>query len=178
MSDILIKKIASRVEAEVAEYGIADEQKMLYPLPITFTDLLFSEHLLGFRVPELWGKVLSEVGNGGYGPGYGFLGLFSGARDESGLDSIDIYSKYREPAPNIDDWAWPEKLLPICHWGCDIYSCIDCKAAPHPVILFDPHMLPDDVQAAFIPHMPSLESFLESWANGENLWEKIYGKME
>ncbi len=40
----------------------------------------------------------------------------------------------------------PLKMLPICNWGCGIYSCLDCRTTDAPVYVYNPdlHVLADD----------------------------------
>ena len=66
-------------------------------------------------------RICIEIGNGGFGPGYGLIGLSSGARDDAGKTGTDIRQEFRE---NTDDpnWRWPYGPLPICYW--DVESCV------------------------------------------------------
>src|SRR6266404_724628 len=34
---------------------------------------------------------------------------------------------------------WPERLVPICNWGCAVYSCVDCSTSEYLMTVFDPN---------------------------------------
>ena len=76
-----------------------------------------AEEEIGYPLTPLLRRLYLEVGNGGFGPGYGILGLKDGHSDDGGHTAIELY---RERAPR-------EGLLPVCYWGCGIYSLIDCR---------------------------------------------------
>src|SRR6185436_17606875 len=78
------------------------------------------EELLGVSLPWIVEAVYTTVGNGGVGPGYGLYDL-----DEA----VASYSVYATPDPSeYPGWSWPKGLLPICDWGCAVYSFVDCTA--------------------------------------------------
>ena len=130
-----------------------------YP-PASAETLARAEERLGFRLPELLRKMYLEVGNGGYGPGYGIVGLEGGYletdniafHDGSGLDLVQLYDGFRgvgEPLSPIEhDFdaggslrmdpekdVWYNQLVPISNWGCWRISCIDCSKKNAPVLL-------------------------------------------
>ena len=90
--------------------------------PATAAAIEDAEASLGVALPPLLRRLYVEIGNGGFGPGYGVLGLVGGATDSRGHSAIDLHRR------------WPtettEVLLPICHWGCGIYSLIECAPDP------------------------------------------------
>jgi hypothetical protein len=69
---------------------------------------------------------------------------------------IPSYPRVSEDEP---DWpGWPHGLLAVCHWGCAIWSCVDCTSAEGRAIRFDPN---DAVpggrwKVAWQPERPSL----------------------
>lgn len=73
--------------------------------------------------------------NGGFGPGYGVMGVEGGFTDDLGHTVADLFEVYRQPDPEDPTWEWPERFLPICHWGCVVYSGIDCGQNLAPVYL-------------------------------------------
>lgn len=98
------------------------------------------ERRVGRPLPTLWRRVYTEVGNGGFGPGYGLLGLVTGARTDEGDSAAEFVEELLGGEdPEDPDFAWPEGLVPICHWGCAIYSCIDLRTEAAPVVRFDPN---------------------------------------
>jgi hypothetical protein len=147
-----------------------------YP-PITPARLSDTEQHLGFSLPHLLGRIYTEIANGGIGPGYGLLGITDGAPDDLGHTALDLYQIYRQSDPDDPLWYWPPAMLPICHWGCAIYSCLDCRTPNTPVLIFDPngHTLGTPWNDAFLPHTASFEEWLTLWLDGVDLWAVVYG---
>lgn len=48
---------------------------------------------------------------------------------------LSLYGGYREKPPGGMS-EWREKMLPVCTWGCDIYSCLDCGKPEAPVLVY------------------------------------------
>lgn len=65
---------------------------------------------------------------------------------------------------------WPQGVLPICHWGCAIYSCVDCRDETSKVIRFDPNPVDRDWSVAWGNENHTLASWLEGWLQGEELF--------
>lgn len=87
---------------------------------------------LGFRPPELLLRVYREVGNGGFGPGYGLLGLQGGWWAFRRMTAVGTYLWLRQeddgadllPGEDLCDPEIREGMLPICHLGCGIYDLV------------------------------------------------------
>jgi hypothetical protein len=134
-------------------------QLPLFPL-ISLTAVEAQEKRLGFLLPTLLTEMYTQVGNGGFGPGYGIYGLEGGflrkdpraSEDDPGASLVDYYLACRPSDTSLADmrhdfkrdgslfygealWENPGKLIEICSWGCDQYSCIDCSQANTPVML-------------------------------------------
>lgn len=145
--------------------------------PVTTpSSIAADEQTLGFALPPLLKRLYVEVGNGGWGPGYGLLGLTGGAKDELGHTAIEDYLHRRRKNPADPTWAWQEGLLPICHWGCGIHSCIDCLQPGFPVIAFDPNVHDDgnDWTDALFPECDEFDQWVQLWADGHDLWQRLY----
>ena len=146
--------------------------------PLARDDVLAGdERRLGFNLPALLKRLYGEIGNGGFGPGYGLIGLSGGALDDLGRTAPEIYAALSQPGADDSDFIWPTGLLPICHWGCAIYSCIACAAPGFPMKIFDPnlHASINSWDDAFFAEGLSFDEWIEAWARGEDLWEKSYG---
>src|SRR5215510_6467043 len=85
-------------------------------------------------------RIYIEIGNGGFGPGYGLIGLTNGAPDDIGKIAPEIYNQLRSADRDDPNWKWPHGLLPICHWGCAILSCVDCTDPNFRMRIFDPNV--------------------------------------
>jgi hypothetical protein len=144
-----------------------------------------AERALGFALPEFLKELYFEVGNGGFGPGYGLLGVRGGAR-EDGRTVVDLYRQMRQPDPADPHWRWPEHLLPIATLGCGMYVCVRCSKPDESVVWFEPnpHVEGGSWEDAFIPLAPSVAAWLEAWLAGsdtftlESAWEAKFGKGE
>ena len=160
---------ARRLETDMGWDGF-ERRPQLQP-PVTTPALKEAEARLGFALPAVMRQLYTSVANGGFGPGYGLIGLIGGARSDLDRDAVEEYLAFRQPDPDDAGYEWPERLLPIAHWGCAIYSCVDCGRDDAPVVRFDPNPVDDDWSIAFAPEGQTLCSWLEDWLRGEELFE-------
>lgn len=149
--------------------------EILHP-PVTQDEIKKAETEVGFSIPAPLKQLYLEVGNGGFGPGYGILGLDGGHTTDEGDSIIKHYQLLCQSDPEDPSWSWPEGLLPFCHWGCAIYSCASSLEPNFPIKWFDPNghgpsSLPWD--SAFISHKPAFRDWLESWLRGADLWGEL-----
>jgi len=156
--------------------------------PASIRQVADAEKRLGFPLPPLLRQAYLEVANGGFGPGFGIYGLpVAGAGDAE--TAVGKYLALRERQTNP---AWPKALVPICYWGSGIASYLDCSAPEAAVIRVDGNMPKANV-AERIPasrrykrdadladacwiESPSLEPWLEAWANGKLVFYMAYGE--
>src|SRR5262249_31445331 len=108
------------------------------------------------------------------GPAYGLIGLPGGFVDDQGKSIVDLYESYHVTDPEDETWQWPDGLVPMCHWGCAIYSCVDSHTGS--VITFDPGKQPEGkpLMLAFAQSHPSVAAWFEDWANGVKLWDQLF----
>jgi hypothetical protein len=139
--------------------------------PASEATLAKAEEQLGFQLPAVLRQVYGMVGNGGFGPGYGLIGIVGGVRDDLGRDVVTDYLLRREGDPHDPGWSWPAKLLAVCHWGCGIYSCVDCARGDAPVIRFDPNVVDRDWSIAFGQEQPTFAAWVQAWLAGEEMFE-------
>jgi hypothetical protein len=148
----LIDLIHKRVKGGHRATSMGDSRRF-YP-PVGLKVVEEAEASLGFRLPSLLREMYTQVGNGGFGPGYGIFGLADGAPAYDGggneYDLTGYYCLYRgqQDMPELEhDFAngslaltsldqWFDKLVPICDWGCNHHSLIDCSKVETPVIHF------------------------------------------
>ena len=117
--------------------------------PATVEALAQAERQLGFALPSFLRRVYLEVGNGGFGPGYGLLPL-NDLPPTGNPDTTSLVAEYQGmrsmSQKDIDEhWAdeeekpvlWPERVLLLCDWGCNIYSCLDCSSSDLPIFRMD-----------------------------------------
>jgi hypothetical protein len=121
-------------------------------------------------------RIYQEIGNGGFGPGYGLIGVSNGVPDYDGMTVPAIYELFRGSSTDEPDWNWPERLLPVCDWGCAIRSCVDCADPNFRMRIFDPNVHDgDDWADSFFEESPNFETWITAWASGVDLWNAMYG---
>src|SRR5688572_31077555 len=91
-----------------------DVTAKLFPVALA-SQVAEAERALGFELPEVLKALYLQVGNGGYGPGYGLVGVAGGATDDTGKNVVELYQAYATPDPGDPHWRWPARLLPVAH---------------------------------------------------------------
>lgn len=122
---------------------------------------------LGIALPPLLRRLYLEIGDGDFGPGYGFFGAQNGL-----LARFRLAELGRRERKQGD---WPAQVLPICDWGEGMQSCIDCQTPDYQVIFADPvcaHAEHGDGRG-FLPEKIAFRNWLEAWADGVDLWRRI-----
>ncbi len=159
------------VSAALDRYAIPTARTDMARLPTfaraTPEAIVSAEAALGRPLPPLLSELYVHVANGGFGPGYGFIGLPGGALLDTGASLVSLYQGFRQPDPEDPEWAWPSRLLPVSHWGCAVYSCVSFTY-PYPVVRFDPngHELGTRWEGAFQPEAQSFEVWFQAWLSG------------
>jgi hypothetical protein len=131
-------------------------------------EIALTEAELGFHLPPLLRRVY-VIANGGIGPGYGLLPVGEGDDTLAALyrSFVDSAHAPKPGEPGFDQYPWPEKLLPICDWGCAIWSCLDCRSDDGPVVTASNG-------EAFVSTGHSLGSWLAAWLAGVDLGEEMF----
>jgi len=142
------------LEARAA--GLVQKLPLLKP-PASVEAIEATEHRLGYPFPSLLRRLYLEVGNGGFGPGYGIIGLAEGIGD-------------RNPRQDLPHGTWNTAcpagvaLFPLCTWGCGIYSFVDCADAQGRMWAWDPNPAPsDDIGKALFKEELALHDWLGRW---------------
>jgi len=172
MSTLIDELNRSVHSGRLVTYMVDWQEPRLFP-PASAEQLAASEAKLGFEIPALLREVLVSVGNGGFGPGYGLLGIEGGADDGSmqGSNAVDLYTSFRAKPKTP---AWPRKVIPICHWGCEIYSCLDCSSDDGPVIAFDPGRKGSGPwRRDYKIHVDTFSGWLTKWLRDEELFDSM-----
>jgi hypothetical protein len=115
-------------------------------------------------------QVYGTVANGGFGPGYGLIGLAAGHLSDLKRDVLREYQMFRQADPSEPGRSWPEQTLPICHWGCAIYSCVDCTTTDGAIARFDANPVAEDCSVAWGPENVDLIQWLQAWLDGTELF--------
>lgn len=172
----LIQRLSERLRQEPESKDVLGNAFRAYP-PATQNALTSTERRLGFSLPQTLRKIYLNVANGGFGPGYGVMGVEGGFTDDLEHTVADLYESYRQSDPEDPSWQWPEQFLPICHWGCVIYSVVDCSRSPGPIYFADISVKEpgEPMQTIMHLHKPSFEVWLGDWLDGKDLWGEVWG---
>lgn len=155
--------------------------------PLDEATLREAEARLGFTLPTLLRRLYGEVANGDFGPCLLPLTLPNEGLSRHGVDTVIAwYRAFRDNPLTEEDLAylydpavdeqlppaeWPERLLQISDWGCNIYSLADCSQRELPVLRND-----NNVSWTILAHeAASLHEWLERWLDGEKLFYLDWG---
>jgi hypothetical protein len=121
-----------------------------------------TEAALGFHLPPLLRRLYTEIGDGGFGPGEGIVGV--GAL-------VDLHQSYaHDLAVEQELGEWPRGLVPLCELDETLIACVDCTDPVGPIVDFDLYDVDIDegegFDEAFAPRAPSLEVWLREWLVG------------
>jgi hypothetical protein len=143
------------------------------PPPATEAEVAAAEAAIGAALPPLLRRVYTEVANGGFGPGYGLLGVGPGGwTDDHRRDLVAMLRSNREGSAQLPEgsWRWPATLLPIAYLGDVVYACADAARPGTPVLEYDPSDrdwdddgYPLDEQEAFVEVAPTLADWFAAW---------------
>lgn len=171
----LIEALADRLKANPDSIDVMGNAFRARP-PAPESAIADAETALGHGLPPLLRTIYRTVANGGFGPGYGILGVDGGFPDDQRMTIVDRYRSFCETDPHDPTWQWDAAWLPFCHWGCGIYS-VAILAPPYPIFYIDPGNKDEGAPMASVvtPHKPSIEAFFTDWLAGGDLWGEIWG---
>ncbi|MYT07746.1 MULTISPECIES: SMI1/KNR4 family protein [Streptomyces] len=145
------------------------------PEPVEADTLARAEAALGFHLPALLADLYLRIGDGGFGPEYGLLPLLDSAPAGEPAAVVQ-YLTNRKSGRKDPDWPWPEGVLPISHWGCAMYACVDCRSRKAPVLLFEPNA--GDRDHSWFVDAPTLTDWLRAWVDGTGWYEEMNEELE
>lgn len=103
-----MRSLVARLQDRIRDSKrITDMDKLVKPKlfpPASEMAIVQAERRLGFALPPLPRRIYGEVGNGGFGPSYGLIGVPGGATDDLGRSIVDLYKDYRKACRK----TWPE----------------------------------------------------------------------
>ncbi|MFG3105845.1 SMI1/KNR4 family protein [Streptomyces tendae] len=141
------------------------------PEPVDGATTARAEAALGFPLPALLAELYLRIGDGGFGPEYGLLPLLDSPPSGEPA-AVAQYLANRDSGAKDPDWPWPEGVLPISHWGCAMYACVDCRSPQATVLLFEPNA--GDADHAWYVDAPSLADWLRAWTEGTGWYEEAH----
>jgi hypothetical protein len=143
--------------------------------PVAASALVAAERAIGLELPELLRAIYLKVGNGGFGPEFGILGIRGGAKLDGYTLETCLHKMRKLEKENLV-WRWPQQLLPLANYGCGMWSCVDCAYQKLPMFLWDPNNLDAELDGedarlnwgnSFWDQGLSLKTWLEGWLAGE-----------
>jgi hypothetical protein len=144
VSELLLERIRSHLSSGV-------------PHPSVTEDLVRNARArLGFKIPKLLEDCYLRIGNGGFGPGYGVIGLEGGHASDFG-SLVSTFEQLKSDQEQ-EGYAWPEGMLPFNGWGCNTFSCVDCMGGEALVYTFEDFELSE---AGY-----DLPTFFDLWLSG------------
>jgi hypothetical protein len=139
--------------------------------PLSARRLMKVERELAFGLPSPLRDVYGLLANGGFGPGYGFIGLAGGVKSDVNTDVVEDYQLRLQTDVADPGWFWPSSVLAVCHWSCGVYPCIDCRSPEARVLRFDPNPVDQDWSAAWGSESADMIVWLGRWLAGDELFE-------
>jgi len=185
--DTLIERLKQQINTGKAPSENYDFVRQHANRPVTTEDLIEAEAKLGFPLPPLLKRIYAEVGNGGFGPGYGLFKLTLDRSVDNEYDNalVDTYlalhqtddevwslSPGEESAEAHQPIEYPGQILMICEWGCTIYSFLDCSSPEYRVLRKDHNYSLTE----HVLECPSFLQWLEAWLAGVPLFYSCLGE--
>lgn len=135
--------------------------------PATIAEVQAAEQRLGLVFPSLLRDIYLHVANGGFGPGYGLLGVAQGAADDNGRNLEESHLHHLAWCQECG-WNWPPTWVPLIPLGCGIYLCVDCSDDKALIHEYDPNGEGDEtdpqwLQDALRPTSHSLLTLMDEW---------------
>lgn len=114
---------------------------------------------MGCNLHPFHRRLLQEVGNGGFEPSDGLIGIPGGSLDVDGRSIIELRKTLFPAFYHRTTF----RVIPICDWGDGIWSCIESDTGR---VLSMSEFGLKDMGADF-------QRWLEEWVSGANLWQRI-----
>ncbi|MEV0626768.1 SMI1/KNR4 family protein [Nonomuraea wenchangensis] len=107
-------------------------------LPVASSEAVAeAEEAIGYPLPSLLRRLYLEVGNGGFGPRGGIIGV-------RGYDfwSSDIFADITESAVGFHTGSYGRRagMIQLLDWGCAIASLLDCRDPEGAMWGWDPNL--------------------------------------
>lgn len=159
--DTLILAVRARAEDPAKRTDWSERWPSELALPATSDQIHHAEQVLQCPLHPLHRRLLQEVGNGGFGPGSGLIGLPGGSVDDSGRSVIELRQQLFSDEEGI---VVPVQIIPLCDWGCGAWSCLDEETGA--VLTLDEYGIVDTGL--------SLHAWMTAWILGVDLVAKLF----
>jgi hypothetical protein len=155
---------------DARQRGLLERPRM--PRPVRPAQLQLVAEVINAPLPQILARILTEIANGGVGPGLGLLGV--GPRShKTDLDDDGLVI-----ARQVANGEWgpsPAAAFPLCHWGCGVMSFVTSDGQ---VWGWDPNPIDPDDDVPFLAESMTLTAWLELWLAGtlQQPWAVMEGK--
>jgi hypothetical protein len=139
----------------------AGEARIQHPAA-TRNQITAFEQSVELRLPAFYARVLSEVANGGFGPGLRLYGIPPSGYVDEDLRCDSIAESYRQGRGWAPGERQPLGLIALCNWGCGVWSYVDALSTDGTIVTWE--LLQDG--DAFVETATSLAGWLAEWVNG------------
>lgn len=158
--DKLLQAIFLRATNPKTRTDYSNQWPCALPPKATLEQVRAAERELNTQLYPFHQDLLIHVGNGGFGPGNGLIGLQGGHTDD-GLSLVEL-TKLLLPSGAVNDGQ--PLTVPLCDWGSGSWSLINA---------INGHVLTLDESGLFDTDM-LLETYMSIWAEGAPLVEKLF----
>jgi hypothetical protein len=157
--DQLIAAIRQRASNPTTRIDSAERWHRELGPPASADAIEAAEKDMGCHFHQLHRRLFREVGNGGFGPGYGLIGIPEGSLDVEERSMNELKQGLFLDHEKLQT----SSMVPLCDWGCGIWSCVDCETGA--ILSISEFGLRDLEQG--------LQSWFEDWISGVNLWDRM-----
>ncbi|WP_441289864.1 SMI1/KNR4 family protein [Sorangium sp. KYC3313] len=159
--DSLIVAVAKRAADPMTRTDSADRGVPELAPCATPEQVEQAERVLSCRIHPLHRRLLQEVGNGGFGPADGLIGIPGGRVDNDGRSVVELREQLFADHTGA---GVPVQVVPLCDWGDGVWSCVD-EDTGHVLMLDEAGLTDTDM---------SLHDWMIDWVNGIPLAEKLF----
>lgn len=153
----LIRAIIDRVANPATRTDYVNRGGVEIGAVVTPANIEAGQRALKCSLHPLHRRLFEEVGNGGFGPGDGLVGLPGGRLDINGYSIIDL-----KRVLGLDQDT-SLAVVPLCEWGDGIWSCVDSETGA--VLTLSEFGLKQTTQ--------DLHTWFEDWVSGINIWQRM-----
>jgi hypothetical protein len=158
--DQLIKAIRERAARPELRNDFADRFGPEVSPPAAAAAVDEAERAIGYALHPFHRRLLTEIGNGGFGPGAGLVGLPGGTLDIDGRSLAELSRMLQ-----LELGASPPfPVVFLCDWGCGVWGCLDCETDA--VLTISEDGLKDSGQ--------TICAWFEDWVSGVELWRRVF----
>lgn len=148
--------------------GELETRKIILPAhvrkPVTEAELIDAETRMQVQLPRFFRRLYTEVGNGGFGPGYGMAKLddiISGYQDH-----LSIYNGLleEESGEEYSNLLWPDGLIYLGTEGCTYHFYLDCHDPHYRVLMFSDSHYRDRLEEGMLLLSDTFDDWIGHWA--------------